>query len=152
MQVEKLGVFMQSVSAFFEQLGERLKDVDTPFLNNNTSPIVYDYSGVISISGPIVGLVYVSATTMMLKELLWVLGEPDNSIALLKDLVGEIANTVSGNARTEFGSQFIISPPIIAEGAPSSRHLPRDRRSYVIPFYWRDHKAVIGICIRKQSS
>lgn len=149
MQVEKLSVFMRSVSSFFEQVGENLKEIDTPFINPNTTPIAFDYSGVITISGPIVGSVYVSATTIMLRDLLRVLGEPDVSINLLKDLVGEIANTVSGNARTEFGSNFIISPPTVTEGVPSIHFLPRDKRSYVIPFYWHDHKAVIGICIRE---
>lgn len=148
MKVEKLNVFMQSVSSFFEQIGETLKEIDTPYLNDNTQPIAYDYSGVITITGPIVGSVYVSATTVMLRDLLRALNEPEGSIALLKDLVGEIANTVSGNARTEFGPDFLISPPTITEGVPSPQYLPRDRRSYIIPFYWHDHKAVIGICIR----
>lgn len=148
MRVEKLNVFMQSVSSFFEQIGETLKEIDTPYLNDNTQPIAYDYSGVITITGPIVGSVYVSATTVMLRDLLRALNEPEGSIALLKDLVGEIANTVSGNARTEFGPDFLISPPTITEGVPPPQYLPRDKRSYVIPFYWHDHKAVIGICIQ----
>lgn len=148
MKVEKLNVFMQSVSAFFEQIGESLREIDTPYLNDNTQPIAYDYSGIITITGPIVGSVYVSATTVMLRDLLRAIGEPEGSIALLKDLVGEIANTVSGNARTEFGPDFLISPPTITEGVPPVQYLPRERRSYVIPFYWHEHKAVIGICIR----
>lgn len=148
MKVEKLNVFMHSVSSFFEQVGETLKEIDTPYLNDNTQPIAYDYSGVITITGPIVGSVYVSATTVMLRDLLRAMHEPEGSIALLKDLVGEIANTVSGNARTEFGPDFLISPPTITEGVPPPQYLPRERRSYIIPFYWHDHKAVIGICIR----
>lgn len=147
MKTEKLQVFMRSVSSFFEQIGDRIKEIDTPYLNDNHAPVIYDYSGIITISGPIMGSVYVSAPTMMLRRLLRVLGEPEESITLLKDLVGEIANTVSGNARTEFGPNFIISPPLVIEGLPKSQHLPRDKRSYIIPFYWHEHKAVIGICI-----
>lgn len=148
MNVEKLNVFMQSVSSFFEQLGENLKEIDTPYINSNHTPVAYDYSGIISITGPMIGSVYVSASSIMLRDLLRVLGEPDVSLTLLKDLVGEIANTVSGNARSEFGSEFIISPPFITEGIPPVQYLPKDKRSYIIPFYWREHKAVIGICIR----
>lgn len=147
MKTEKLQVFMRSVSSFFEQIGASIQEIDTPYLNANTSPVIYDYSGIITISGPIMGSVYVSAPTMMLRRLLRVLGEPEESIALLKDLVGEIANTVSGNARTEFGPDFIISTPLVVEGLPKPQHLPRDKRSYIIPFHWQDHKAVIGICI-----
>lgn len=147
MKVEKLSVFMRSVSAFFTQIGEELKEVDTPYLNDNTTPVAYDYSGVITITGPLTGTVYVSATTAMLRDLLRVLQEPEASMALLKDLVGEIANTVSGNARTEFGSNFIISPPSVFMGLPPANYLPKEHRSYIIPFYWHNHKAVIGICI-----
>ena len=59
----------------------------------------------------------------------------------------KMANTISGNARTEFGSEFIISPPHIVESAPNVSYLPKDRQSYITPFTWRGHKAVIGICI-----
>lgn len=147
MKVEKLNVFMSSVSAFFSQIGEKLDEIDTPYLNDNNNVAAFDYSGVISISGPVMGSVYVSATSVMLRDLLKALQEPEGSINLLKDLVGEIANTVSGNARTEFGADFIISPPTVTVGAPPVQYLPKERRSYVIPFYWREHKAAVGICI-----
>jgi len=32
------------------------------------------------------------------------------------DLSGEIANTISGNARSEFGEDFLISVPVVVEG------------------------------------
>ena len=83
----------------------------------------------------------------MLRNILHIMGEPDTSITLLKDLVGEIANTVSGNARREFGSEFIISPPIIVEGAPSQNYLPKGRRSYIIPVSWDKYKTIIGISL-----
>lgn len=147
MKTEKLNVFIGSVTAFFEQLGEALKEIDTPYLNSNQTPVISDYTGLIHITGPLKGAVYVSCPTMLLRELLMVLGEPDTSMALLKDLVGEIANTVAGNARTEFGADFIISPPVIDVGANPIQHLPKERRSYIIPFYWRSHQGLIGICI-----
>ncbi len=147
MKVEKLSVFARSVASFFSQIGETLTEIDTPYLTDNQSPVAYDYSGVITITGPVMGSVYVSAPTIMLRDLLRALNEPEGSIGLLKDLVGEIANTVSGNARTEFGSSFIISPPTVFAGLPPSQYLPKVKRSYTFPFYWKEHKAVIGICI-----
>lgn len=147
MKAEKLNVFINSVMAFFDQVGEKLNEVDTPYLNSNETPLAYDYSGIITITGPLTGCVYVSAETPLLRDLLITLGEPENSLALLKDLIGEVANTVSGNARTEFGSDFIISPPKIVDGAPSANFLPKDKRTYVIPFHWREHDGVIGICV-----
>lgn len=102
-RVEKLGVFLSSISAFFAQIDNTQVDVDTPYLNNNKSVVGYDYSGMIKISGPLAGCVYVSAPSIMLREIIKVMGEPDSSITMMKDLLGEIANTISGNARTELG-------------------------------------------------
>lgn len=145
--VEKLGVFLSSINAFFAQIDDTQVAIDTPYLNNNKSAIGYDYSGVIRISGPLKGCVYVSAPTIMLREIIKVMGEPDSSITMMKDLLGEMANTISGNARSEFGSEFIISPPKIVEGAPNVSYLPKERHSYITPFTWRGYEAVIGICI-----
>lgn len=147
MKAEKLNVFITSVTMFFEQIGESLTQIDTPYLNSNEYPPAYDYTGFINIVGAMQGLVYVSAQSSLLRKLLRSLGENESSIMLLKDLIGEIANTVSGNARTEFGSDFIISPPTVVEGAPPSSQLPKEKRSYIIPFYWAGDKGVIGICV-----
>lgn len=147
MKAEKLNVFVESVIAFFVQAGDDLKDISTPYLNSNQTPVAYDFTGIITISGQFQGCVYVSATSALLRTLLHTLGENDHSMHLLKDLIGEIANTVSGNARTEFGSQFIISPPILTEGAPQPAFLPKEQYSYVIPFLWHEQQGAIGICI-----
>ena len=146
-KVEKLGVFLSSINAFFAQIDDSSVAIDTPYLNNNRSTIGYDYSGIIKISGPLVGCVYVSAPSIMLREIIKIMGEPDTSLTMMKDLLGEMANTISGNARTEFGADFIISPPEIVEGAPSLSYLPKERHSYITPFTWRGYDAVIGICI-----
>ncbi|WP_367104632.1 chemotaxis protein CheX [uncultured Psychrobacter sp.] len=145
--VEKLGVFLSSINAFFAQIDDTKVAIDTPYLNNNKNALGYDYSGVIKISGPLKGCVYVSAPSVMLREVIKVMGEPDSSITMMKDLLGEMANTISGNARTEFGSEFIISPPQIVEGAPGMSYLPKDRHSYITPFTWRGYNAMIGICV-----
>ena len=47
------------------------------------------------------------------------------------DLVGEVANTIAGNARSEFGEEFEISVPIVLRGAPDEILLPRKDRSFV---------------------
>ncbi|OLF37097.1 chemotaxis protein CheX [Psychrobacter sp. Cmf 22.2] len=146
-KVEKLGVFLSSINAFFAQIDDAQVAVNTPYLNNNKTTIGYDYSGVIEISGPLEGCVYVSAPSNMLRQVIKIMGEPDSSITMMKDLLGEMANTISGNARTEFGPEFIISPPHIVEGVPSVSYLPKERHSYITTFTWRGYEAVIGICI-----
>lgn len=147
MKAEKLHVFIDSVTNFFKQINTDEAVVDTPYIHDNERPLAYDFSGIISITGPLEGCVYVSAETPMLRSILHKMGEPDNSLALLKDLVGEIANTVAGNARRDFGADFIISTPIIVDGAPNSTYLPKTKRSYIIPVTWEKHKTLIGICL-----
>ena len=148
-RIEKLGVFLSSISAFFTQIDDIPAETDTPYLHDNKSAIGYDYSGIIKVSGPLEGCVYISAPSTMLREILISLNEPDLSLTMMKDLIGEMANTIAGNARTEFGADFIISPPTIVYGAPSVSYLPKNRYTYLTPFTWRHHKAVIGICIAK---
>ncbi|MFB2539486.1 MULTISPECIES: chemotaxis protein CheX [unclassified Acinetobacter] len=147
MEAEKLNVFINSVMAFFKQIGTELTDIDTPYILDNKSPVAFDFSGIITITGPKEGCVYVSAPNAMLRSMLEVMHEPDTSISILKDLLGEIANTVSGNARAEFGSSFIISTPIVVDGIPNNSYLPKDQRSYIIPFKWQGKQAIIGICL-----
>ena len=130
--VDKLGVFLSSISAFFAQIDDEPVVIDTPYLNSNKNAVGYDYSGMITISGPLEGCVYVSAPSNILREIIKVMGEPDSSITMMKDLLGEMANTISGNARTEFGADFIISPPKIIEGIPSIPYLPKDRQSCLL--------------------
>lgn len=148
MKAEKLYVFIDSVTNFFKQINSHEVMVDTPYIHGNDRPLAYDFSGIINITGPLEGSVYVSSETPMLRNILQKMGEPDTSMHLLKDLVGEIANTVSGNARKEFGAEFIISPPVIVDGVPPSIYLPKDKRAYIIPVTWDKYKTLIGICLQ----
>jgi chemotaxis protein CheX len=92
------------------------------------------------------GCVYFTAPLMLLKHLLLSMGESDTREEHIVDLVGEVANTISGNARSEFGKDFMISVPLVIEGAPSNIHLPKELRSYVIPVYWKSYSAAIVLC------
>jgi len=65
------------------------------------------------------------------------------------DLVGEIANTISGYARLSFGSDFNISIPTVIGGIPDSLNLILKVPIYVIPINWREHKAYLVVGIEK---
>jgi chemotaxis protein CheX len=66
---------------------------------------------------------------------------------LIRDLVGEIANTLSGNAREEFGRDFLISVPIVSTDRNVRFQFPRDCRNYVIPIIWQTEKAFLLVCL-----
>jgi chemotaxis protein CheX len=72
--------------------------------------------------------------------------EPDSSEEILRDIVGEVANTISGNARRDFGKNFIISVPTVISNEPEKVTVPHGRQ-YVIPINWRTHSAKLVVCL-----
>lgn len=151
MSEKKLQVFINSVQKYFSQImDEDELVVGTPYLVENRVPSAKDYTGVISISGRRNGVVYFTAPKDLLERLLVLMGEPDTGEAMMVDLVGEVANTIAGNARIEFGEDFEISVPLILRGPPNETMLPRDKeRSFVVPVNWRGRSASIVAAFRK---
>lgn len=148
MSEDKIQIFIDAVIRYFKQTAETDVKVGTPYLEHNQSPQAMDYTGIIGISGKYKGCVYFTAPKVLLKHLLMTLGEIDVSADNMIDMVGEVANTLSGNARRELGSEFMISVPVVVNGAPSSIHLPKDLRSYVIPINWKGYSAAVVICFK----
>ncbi len=148
MTEDKLQIFIDGVTRYFEHTKDNDLRVGTPFLSANTEPVSMDYTGIIGVSGSSKGCVYVTAPKAMLKHLILSLGEPDTSEENMVDLVGEVANTISGNARRELGKEFMISVPVVISGAPNKIHLPVELRSYVIPVTWRCYSAAVVICLQ----
>ena len=110
-------------------------------------PAARDYTGVITITGRYRGIVYFTAPKALLERMLVWLGEQTINEEFLTDLVGEVANTIAGNARSELGEEFEISVPFVVRGAPSEIALPRKDRSFVIPLSWRQQEAFIVISL-----
>ncbi len=146
---ETLQVFIEGIVHYFKHINDNDVRVGTPYLMDNSHPAAYDVTGIIGISGPHQGCVYFTAPRILLKHLLIMLGEPEMSNEHLFDLVGEVANTLSGNARSHFGQAFMISVPVMVEGAPDHIHLHKNLRSYVIPVYWKTYQAAIVICLKE---
>lgn len=149
MSEQTIQVFIDGVVRFFEHTNDKDVRVGTPYLVENVEPAAYDVTGIIGISGPYRGCVYFTAPRILLKHLLMSIGEMDTSNEHIFDLVGEVANTISGNARSIFGHEFMISVPVMIEGAPSHIHLPHQLRSYVIPVYWKAYHAAVVICLEQ---
>lgn len=141
-------VFIDGVANYFRQLNDEDIVISTPYLNENHTPIVSDYTGVIGITGNNKGLVYFTAPKPLLEKMLSVMQEADSSEDNLVDLVGEVANTISGNARSQFGPEFNISVPFVFRGQPESINIPKDKPSFVIPLEWKSLTAAIVIYLQ----
>jgi chemotaxis protein CheX len=148
MNESDLRIFVDIVHHYFLQQSGKAAQMGTPFLSDAHALPVFDFTGVIGISGDRQGCVYFTAPGALLQDLLRQAGEPDLSPENLADLAGEIGNTLSGNARKSFGSNFMISVPLVVEGREQVISLPRDVKSYVIPFRWRRHDACLVVSVR----
>ncbi|WP_201558493.1 chemotaxis protein CheX [Psychrobacter sp. 72-O-c] len=148
MKEQKLQIFLNIITNYFNQFGNEELIVDTPYLLENKQPKVHDYTGVIGISGVQKGVVYFSATRELLARILDSMGETDKSEDNFVDLAGEVANTIAGNARNEFGSEFHISVPLVFKGSPQSIILPKDERSFIIPVMWKSQVGEIVFCLQ----
>ncbi|WP_096086898.1 chemotaxis protein CheX [Agaribacterium haliotis] len=147
MSESTLQVFIDGALNYFQHTSDKDVKVGTPYLIENNSPAAFDFTGIIGVSGPYRGTVYFTAPKALLTHLLLSIGEKDTSMDYVLDLVGEVANTIAGNARAQFGQEFMISVPVVVEGSPSHIHMPKDLRSYVIPVYWKAYSAAVVICL-----
>jgi chemotaxis protein CheX len=142
----EIGVFVEGVLHYFGTTVQQLAQCGTPHLALSDRPEMGDYTGVIRVSGKRTGLVAFTAPKSMLAVMLMRMQETDMSHENLCDLVGEIANTLSGNARRDFGQQFQISVPSVLTGRTGQLDYPRDTRPMVIPIAWRNYNARLIVC------
>ena len=147
MNESDLRVFIDGVVHYFGQMSESPASIQTPYLKENDSALAHEYTGIIGVSGRKKGCVYFTTPGSLLRHLLLTIGEENTSHDALCDLVGEVANTISGNARSYFGPEFMISVPVVVDGQPDRIRLPKDIRSYVIPVVWRNYEAAVVISL-----
>ena len=143
MDEEELRAFIEIVKQYFERQTGRLPELGNPYLGDPAALPMYDFTGVIGIFGAWSGCVYFTAHRDLLRELLLHVGESTLSDENLSDLVGEVANTISGNARRVFGPEFMISVPVVVAGAAQAIQVPRNVKAYILPLRWHKREAAL---------
>ena len=143
MNEQELRAFIEIVSQYFESQTGRQPELGSPYLGEPTALPIYDFTGVIGISGCRPGCVYFTAHRDLLRQLLLHVGESDLSDNNLSDLVGEVANTISGNARRVFGPEFMISVPLVVAGNANAIQVPRNVKAYILPLRWHKLEAAL---------
>jgi chemotaxis protein CheX len=142
-----LHFFIDSTVNYFQEITNEQAESGIPYIKEE-QPIILEYTGIIGISGKKKGSVYITATAAMLSDLakiILVLERVEKEDIM--DLVGEIANTISGNVREAYGSDFLISVPVIIEGKKREIALPGNVPTFVIPLMWRHHKLYLVVCL-----
>ena len=143
----EVGVFVDGVLRYFATTVNQPAVCGTPFLAMGSDPEISDYTGIIQINGKRRGMVLFTAPKSMLSVMLMRMQETDMSHDNLCDLVGEIANTLSGNARRDFGHHFNISVPTVVSGRSKPIEYPPTARPIVIPIDWRNYHARLIVCL-----
>ena len=143
----EVSVWVNGVLHYFDTAVQQVAECGTPYLAITQGPEVSDYTGMIRISGKRDGVVFFTAPKSMLCVMLMRMQETEMSHDNLCDLVGEIANTLSGNARRDFGAQFNISVPSVIHGRQATVDYPADTRPIVIPIEWRKYHARLVVCL-----
>lgn len=147
-QEAEIRVFLDAVRRYFGGLTREQPNVRGAYLAPNQSrPISQGYTGLITVSGGYRGCVYVTAPRAMLRRLLMAIQSTDHSEENLLDTVGEIANTIAGNARSHFGETMEISVPVTISGTPEQIR-PRCRtQPYVVVIDWNGYAASLVVDI-----
>lgn len=140
----ELKVFVDAVINYFSLTTKEPAQIRSAYLADGV-PTSYPYVGLITISGQFRGCVHVSTSAAMMRDLLHCWGERDTSEANLLDGIGEVANTIAGNARRHFGKELEISVPITLRGLSDNIRAAVRTRPFVIALTWRQHDALVVI-------
>lgn len=144
----ELKLFVDSVRRYFQVLTKQEPQITSAFLATGDMD-GFDYNGIVTFSGAYNGHVIVSMPPQLLKELLLLQGETDTGDGNLLDAVGEIANTLGGNARKTLGSALNISVPVKLHGASGIRARVR-KHPYVITLRWNHQPALVCVDMAKR--
>ena len=99
---------------------------------------LYDFTGLIGVSGNFEGGMYITCKTEFLDQMYQVLVHQDPERPFKKifsDLVGELTNTLAGYFQKEYGERFLISVPYLIVGRAE---LDINFNFYLVPFFWKN--------------
>ena len=146
---DELKLFVESVRQYFRVVTRQEPQVTSAFLATGELQ-GHDYNGIVTFSGAYNGHVIVSMPGQLLKELLVLQGENDLSQGNLLDAVGEIANTLGGNARKTLGPGLQISVPMKLHGSSGIKARVR-KHPYVITLRWNHQPALVCVDMERRS-
>ena len=145
----ELKLFVDSVRRYFTVVTRQEPQITSAFLATGEIE-THGYSGVVGFSGSYSGQVLVSMPAALLRELLLLQQQTDLSDENLLDAVGEIANTLAGNARKVLGSALTIGVPSKFTGEGHSHSRVR-KLPYMITLRWNHQPALVCVDLERQA-
>lgn len=145
MKESELKVFVEGVLRYFNTVTSEPAKVGIPYVKVSDHTIE-DITGIIGLTGKRKGGIFITCPRDMVAEIVReYLGQSEPTLTAIKDLAGEMANTVSGNASLAFGSDFQISVPMVLVGKPEQIDLPTRVPTYIFPIEWKSYKAYLAV-------
>ena len=145
---DDLKMFVNSIKRYLQVTTRQEPQITSAFLG--TSDVEgFEFNGIVTFSGSYNGHVVVSMPPKLVREILLLQHETDLSDGNLLDAVGEIANTLAGNARKAMGPDLQISVPIKLQGAHGMKARVR-KRPYVITLRWNHHLAMVCVDMERR--
>ena len=140
-------VFSGAISNFFGNTTRSPASVRSSYLAEPAQVLPKaDFSGMVELTGRYRGWVCFSATRGLLSQVLMAMGlGNDYSDAGHLDLVGEIANTMIGQAQRHFGDDLEISVPKTFSGNATRLVSESRSRPVLLPMTWNGYEAVLAI-------
>jgi chemotaxis protein CheX len=148
LQETELKLFIDSVRRYFQVITKQEPQITSAFLGTGDVE-GHDFNGIVTFSGSYNGHVIVSMPPQLVRELLLLQGETDLSEGNLLDAVGEVANTLGGNARKTLGAGLHISVPVKLHGSSGIRARVR-KHPYVITLRWNHQPAMICVDMERR--
>jgi chemotaxis protein CheX len=148
----EVSVFLNSMLHYFETTVQQVAASGTPHLALRRRPELSDYTGIIRISGRRDGVVLFTAPKSMLCVMLMCMQDTNLSHDHLCELVGEIANTLSGQARRNFRHQFSVTVQSVVHERDAPMVYPPNSRPIVIPIAWRSYQARLVVCLDRDTA
>jgi chemotaxis protein CheX len=145
MKEAELKTFVEGVVRYFSTVTATPATVGIPYVKSANHPIE-EVTGIIGLTGNRRGGIFITCPRKMISEIVTeYLGVADPDLTAIKDLAGELANTVAGNASLAFGSDFQISVPVVLVGKPEQMDLPASVPTFIIPIEWKSYKAYLAV-------
>ncbi len=143
LQENDLKLFVDSIRTYLKVTTRQEPEITSAFLG--TGDIEgFEFNGTISFSGSHNGNVTVSMPDKLVREILLLQHETDLGDSNLLDAVGEIANTLAGNARKALGAELLISVPVKHQGIHCLKGKVREH-PYVITLRWNHYEAMVCV-------
>lgn len=141
----ELKIFVEGVLRYFNTITSTPANVGVPYMKG-AGYVIEEVTGIIGLTGKRKGGIYITCPREMVAQIVKeYLGVEEASLTAIKDLAGEMANTVAGNASLAFGADFQISVPVVLVGKPEQIDLPARVSTFIIPIEWKSFKAFLAV-------